>query len=189
MVLGSAMCALNLASSAMVNGVCCMYQMQEEEERQKAHHDAIKRSIRSEYERNRKLDMEQRLREKEMTMYTLQLSEARRRNLMAKKTSLNCSSQKSCPTSCREQPIREETSASSSRNVDRRRFEFADSTDGSLVKKVSASRRSNSMHRPEIGLSHSSVYSDSPEMKMSSLLDSDVEDDDEGEEFEEIVIE
>jgi hypothetical protein len=184
LALGSTTCVLNLASSAMLNGVCCMYQMQEEEKLQKSYREAIRRSIRSEYERNRILDMEQRLREKEMAVYTSQLTDSRRRNLMAKKTSMSGSSQKGFPTSYREQPLPDQNSACFDQDIGRR-FEFAERTDESFAKKSRVSRRSNSFRRATSRLSQSSAYSDSPEMKMSSLLDSEDEED----EFEEITIE
>jgi len=60
MVLTDALCYINLASAAMMNGVCCFYQMQEEKERHQKHEDAIRRAIREEWDRNRMYDMEQR---------------------------------------------------------------------------------------------------------------------------------
>lgn len=53
MVCDGAMVASSLVSM-MLNGVCCMYQMQEEDERR----EAIRKDIRFEYERQRMMDME-----------------------------------------------------------------------------------------------------------------------------------
>jgi hypothetical protein len=53
MVCDGAMVASSLVSM-MMNGVCCMYQMQEEDERR----EAIRKDIRFEYERQRMMDME-----------------------------------------------------------------------------------------------------------------------------------
>jgi hypothetical protein len=53
MVCDGAMVASTLVSM-MLNGVCCMYQMQEEDERRVA----IRKDIRLEYERQRMMDME-----------------------------------------------------------------------------------------------------------------------------------
>lgn len=200
-------CALNLASSAMVNGICCMYQMQEEEERQKANHEAIRRSIRIEYERNRQLDEEQRqreLREIETAARKTKFTEERRRKLMAKK--FLSSIETRCISPCKQhRPSAVDESLSStihSSSGAKRRFDLVDSSannmEGSsiLLEKVRASVRVNNFIRQASRLSQqSSVYSDSPDMKTSSLLDSDDEFDDqdeeqeEEEEFEEIPIE
>jgi hypothetical protein len=86
MVLGSALCALNLASSVMVNGVCCFYQMQEDEEKRKEQHGAIQKAIRFEMDRNRHMDKEETLRQKHIGVYAYHLQEQRRRKLMVTKT-------------------------------------------------------------------------------------------------------
>ena len=202
-------CALNLASSAMVNGICCMYQMQEEEIRQKANHEAIRRSIRIEYERNRQLDEEQRqreLREVETAARKTKFTEERRRKLMTKK--ILSSLERRCISPCKQhRPSVDESLSSTihsgSGGGRRRRFDLVEpsaDTDGSvLLEKVRASVRVNNFIRQASRLSQqSSMYSDSPDMKTSSLLDSDDEFDDqdvqdeeheEEEEFEEIPIE
>jgi hypothetical protein len=86
MVFGSALCALNLASSVMVNGVCCFYQMQEDEEKRKEQHGAIQKAIRFEMDRNRHMDKEETLRQKHIGVYAYHLQEQRRRKLMVTKT-------------------------------------------------------------------------------------------------------
>ncbi len=53
MVCDGAMVASSLVSM-MMNGVCCMYQMQEEDDRR----EAIRKDIRFEYERQKMMDME-----------------------------------------------------------------------------------------------------------------------------------
>eukprot|EP00533_Pseudo-nitzschia_delicatissima_P010508 CAMPEP_0116099714 /NCGR_PEP_ID=MMETSP0327-20121206/11914_1 /TAXON_ID=44447 /ORGANISM="Pseudo-nitzschia delicatissima, Strain B596" /LENGTH=339 /DNA_ID=CAMNT_0003591607 /DNA_START=204 /DNA_END=1223 /DNA_ORIENTATION=- len=48
MVLLEAMCAMNLAANAMVNGVCCCYPESKDEKRLKEHEKVIQKSIRTE---------------------------------------------------------------------------------------------------------------------------------------------
>ena len=45
------LCAVNLAANAMVNGICCCYQMNEENKRREAHEETIQRAIRDEFDR------------------------------------------------------------------------------------------------------------------------------------------
>jgi len=52
MVFTFAICALNLASTLVANGICCMYQMQKEEERKKEYEAFLKDLIQSEWDRH-----------------------------------------------------------------------------------------------------------------------------------------
>eukprot|EP00934_Nitzschia_sp_Nitz4_P007279 Nitzschia sp. Nitz4//scaffold27_size158506//53309//53842//NITZ4_002595-RA/size158506-processed-gene-0.72-mRNA-1//-1//CDS//3329545473//7269//frame0 len=83
MVLGNALCALNLASTVMANGVCCFYEMQREEERMREQQQSIRQAVHSEWERQRFLEMMERQREKELEAKVLQSQ--RRRNVMQSK--------------------------------------------------------------------------------------------------------
>lgn len=57
MVIADVLCAVNLAASVMVNGVCCYYQMNEENERRKEHETAIQNAIRNELDVHRRKEM------------------------------------------------------------------------------------------------------------------------------------
>lgn len=85
MVVGDLLCALNLASSAMVNGVCCFYQMHEEEERRKEHEAAVQRAVRNELQIHRHQEMLQRRHEKQVGSVVSRYQEERRRKLMTQK--------------------------------------------------------------------------------------------------------
>ena len=50
MVLANALCAVNLAASAMVNGICCCYQMNEEDKRRTQHERILTNVVRKELE-------------------------------------------------------------------------------------------------------------------------------------------
>ena len=81
MVLVNALCALNLVSSALLNGACCCYQMAEEDERRKHQEAAIQRAIRNELDIHRQKDMVQRQRQTIISHYQAE----RRRKLMTQK--------------------------------------------------------------------------------------------------------
>lgn len=49
MVLADALCAMNLAASVMVNGACCYYQMNEQNERRKEQESILRNAVRSEW--------------------------------------------------------------------------------------------------------------------------------------------
>lgn len=57
MVLADVLCAVNLAASVMVNGLCCYYQTNEENERRKEHQMAIQNAIRKELNLHRRQEM------------------------------------------------------------------------------------------------------------------------------------
>lgn len=57
MVLANALCAMNLAASMIVNGLCCYYQMNEENERRKEQQAAIETAIRNELDLHRREEM------------------------------------------------------------------------------------------------------------------------------------
>ena len=81
MVLVNALCALNLLSSALLNGACCCYQMAEEDERRKKQEAAIQRAIRNELDIHRQKDMAQRHRQTIISHFQSE----RRRKLMIQK--------------------------------------------------------------------------------------------------------
>lgn len=80
MVFTSTLCALNLVSSCMVNGLCSFYQMQEEERRMKQQQEAIQNSIREEYDRNCRMSQT-----KQTGIYSSCVQAERRRKLMIQK--------------------------------------------------------------------------------------------------------
>jgi hypothetical protein len=57
MVFSYALCAVNLASAALANGICCIYQMHKDEARKKEQEAIIRETIHSEWERHRHADM------------------------------------------------------------------------------------------------------------------------------------
>jgi hypothetical protein len=81
MVLPNVLCALNIASNLMLNGACCFYQMQEEEERRKQQEAAMQRTIRAELDLQRHQEMTQRHEQTIISHYQAQ----RRRKLMTQK--------------------------------------------------------------------------------------------------------
>ncbi|KAG7370818.1 hypothetical protein IV203_019388 [Nitzschia inconspicua] len=83
MVLPNVLCALNFASSLMINGACCYYHMQEEDSRRKHQEDSIQKAIQKE------LDMrkEQEKKDCERRSITSHFESERRRKLMAQKQS------------------------------------------------------------------------------------------------------
>lgn len=81
MVLVNALCALNLVSSALLNGACCCYQMHEEDERRKKQEAAIQRAIRNEMDIHRQKDTAYRQRQTIISHYQAE----RRRKLMTQK--------------------------------------------------------------------------------------------------------
>jgi len=56
-VLADVLCAMNLAASVMVNGVCCYYQMNEENERRQEQETVIKNALRKELDVHRQKEM------------------------------------------------------------------------------------------------------------------------------------
>jgi hypothetical protein len=81
MVLHHALCAVNVASAVLANGVCCFYDMKKEEERKQEQESLIRQSIHSEWERQRFMEMIERQEERD----SLKRQEARRINLMETK--------------------------------------------------------------------------------------------------------
>lgn len=77
----------NIVASALMNGLCCVHSMQEEEAKRKEHRDMLRNAIKVEWERQRLVDneiRERRLREQGLDDASI-LAEQRRRLLMAKK--------------------------------------------------------------------------------------------------------
>lgn len=85
MVIANALCYLNMASSLMVNGLCCYYQMAEEDERRKESEAAIQRAIRNELHLHRHTEMVQRQQEQQVKTAVALSQDERRRKLMADK--------------------------------------------------------------------------------------------------------
>jgi len=77
----------NIVASALMNGLCCVHSMQEEEARRKEHQDFMRKTIHVEWERQRVIERE--LFEKELNEQGLSdaavVAEARRRLLIATK--------------------------------------------------------------------------------------------------------
>lgn len=77
---------LGTAASLMMNGVCCMYQMQEEEDRR----EAIRKDIRVEYERQRLAERDQqRQSDRQFHSDSSILIEERRKSLLRRKHGLS----------------------------------------------------------------------------------------------------
>jgi hypothetical protein len=87
MFVGDPTCAINLVSSILLSGVCCVYEQQAGEKRREEHQEEIRRAIRSELERNKKLDMQEVLKHKEMSEQSIHLTpqQHRRQRLMITK--------------------------------------------------------------------------------------------------------
>ena len=85
MFVGDPTCAINLVSSILLSGVCCVYEMQTEKERREEHQEEIRHAIRSEWERNKKLDMQEVLKHEEMSEQSFHLTQHRRQRLMTTK--------------------------------------------------------------------------------------------------------
>lgn len=85
MVLTQAVCAVNLATAVLANGMCCCYEMKKEEDRKKEQDAIIRQSISSEWERQRFLEMIERQEERD----SLKRQEERRFYLMSTKKSID----------------------------------------------------------------------------------------------------
>lgn len=81
MVVGDPLCVLNFVSGAMINGVCCYYDLAKEEERRKAQQDAIRQAMRKEWEHHREVEFEERSR----ASMSKSAQDQRRRKLMGSK--------------------------------------------------------------------------------------------------------
>jgi hypothetical protein len=79
---------INFVASVMMNGVCCVHQMQYEEERKQEYHEALRRTMNVEWQRHRLMEQEleeQRLRAQGDLDASKQEAEVRRRLLMTTK--------------------------------------------------------------------------------------------------------
>ena len=83
MVFSEALCAANLASAVLANGMCCLYQMRREEVQKQEQEATIRQTIDSEWERQRHVDRIER--EKVTEKFTTILQDERRIHLMATK--------------------------------------------------------------------------------------------------------
>ena len=86
------LCAVNLAANAMVNGICCCYQMNEENKRREAHEETIQRAIRDEFDRQAMMVQQHNsktMQEKNDAGASLLLQDQRRRKLMKEKNKTN----------------------------------------------------------------------------------------------------
>ena len=83
MVFSEALCAANLASAVLANGMCCLYQMRREEVHKQEQEATIRQTIDSEWERQRRLDRIER--EKVTEKFTAILQDERRVHLMVTK--------------------------------------------------------------------------------------------------------
>lgn len=71
---------VNLVASIMMNGVCCLHAMHEEEEKKKDHRENLQKAMRVEWQRQRLFEKEQ-----EQRQHVVVVAEERRRSLMAAK--------------------------------------------------------------------------------------------------------
>jgi hypothetical protein len=79
------LCAVNLAANAMVNGVCCCYQMNEENKRREAHEAAIQRAIRDEFDLQEMVQRHNEMMKEKNDAVASLLQDQRRRKLMKEK--------------------------------------------------------------------------------------------------------
>ena len=82
------LCAVNLAANAMVNGVCCCYQMNEENKHREAHEATIQRTIRDEFDRQAMVQQKNKTRQEnknDNAAAASLLQDQRRRKLMKEK--------------------------------------------------------------------------------------------------------
>ncbi|OEU08819.1 hypothetical protein FRACYDRAFT_249161 [Fragilariopsis cylindrus CCMP1102] len=86
------LCAVNLAANAMVNGICCCYQMNEENKRREAHEATIQRAIRDEFDRQAMMVQQHNsktMQEKDDAAAASLIQDQRRRKLMKEKNKAN----------------------------------------------------------------------------------------------------
>lgn len=195
MVIGSALCALNLASSVMVNGACCFYEMQKDEERKKEHQKAIRHAMRSEWDRNRHLEIMRRKEEKERDVrhaYASRSQEHRRQKLMRTKQAsvvgANPTSDSSASFTDHREPLR---SVRNNMPDTRKRPSTSIMSDTSAfsapLPRFKEFETSQVLVRPQsIKMAKPSNLKHYPQRQLSSLMD-DSEDEDEA--FEDVTIE
>jgi hypothetical protein len=91
---------LNFVASAMMNGVCCMHSMEQDERRKKEQHEVWRKVMSVEYQRQRLMEHEQQerfLHEQGLDAASLLADERRRRYIAAKLcASQNSGSRRSC---------------------------------------------------------------------------------------------
>lgn len=91
---------LNFVASAMMNGVCCIHSMEQDERRKKEQHEVWRKVMSVEYQRQRLMEQEQQarfLREQGLDAASLLADERRRRYIAAKLcASQNSGSRRSC---------------------------------------------------------------------------------------------
>ena len=89
MVMNHAICAVNVASAVLANSMCCFYEINKEEDRNRES-SMIRQSVNSEWEREHFVDM---IAQEEEERDTLKRQEDRRRKLMATKQSYDPATQ------------------------------------------------------------------------------------------------
>ena len=186
MVLTQTLCAINLATAVLANGMCCFYETRREETRKTEQQTAIRQTIHTEWERQRYLDMMKRQAEKDQLLSS-KLQDKRRIQLMACKQA-SALSTKILPPKCPNQladhrdqpqsymgqsPLRQRSpnscrSSSFSGVLDRPSLEAKTTNNAAFNNK-----HSNDIHYPR---SPSNSY-DCPERQLSSLMD-ECDDDD-----------
>jgi len=183
---------VNLVASVMMNGVCCIHSMQEEEKRQKEQQEALRKAINVEWQRQRLMELEHRemkLREEGKDAASI-MADERRRLLMSSK--IAASQQASSRSSATEMLEREKLEAQEGNSLpNQRNVPYYD-----IV--MDRSRSAPTATRPRIyrervplvvgDATRSRVYC----TNVSSLLDDDDDDDDDDgsdhdeEEFDEV---
>lgn len=196
MVLQHAVCAVNLASAVLANGMCCFYEMKKEEESKQVQEAMIRQSIHSEWERQRFLDMIERQQERD----ALQQQEKRRIYLMQAKQSFDPATESTKhPWNRRHDLHYYDSSHSQIQSIGQRNRLIG--TSGAFAR-ISSTRPNNPEftklnsslyereHRPTLPV-YTGLVDDSDEYQLrnlSSLMD-DFEDEESDNEFEEICIE
>lgn len=93
---------INLAASVMMNGVCCIHSMQEEEKRQRDQRESLRKAINVEWQRQRLMELENReetLRQEGKDAATIMAAERRRLLMVSKMNASQKSSSSSSSSS------------------------------------------------------------------------------------------
>lgn len=184
MVVTDVLCAMNLAVSAMVNGVCCCYQMTEENKRRKEHETFISNILRNEFELHRQMDP---VLERDKLAVSSRRQDERRRKLMTLKAysimaKTNTNYSRDQPTGCGQvKPIVMDMNPSSMTM----NHPFSGAMD-STSKNIFRSKDESSQSNIDDISGHHFAYGNKSKRNSSliSLLDDDDDDDDDNNNYD-----
>lgn len=164
MVFSNVLCAINVASSLMLNGACCYYQMHEEEERKKSQEESIQRAIRQELDMREEQELQNRGRQDIISHFQAQ----RRRKLMSQKQASKAEGQLE-DLRCGQESERQSPQQDSSSPLD---------SDYRVTARYDIDTSENQEYVPPIqaALSKSSAFSigNQQRSELSSLMDEDL---------------